>query len=236
MPIETEDGLGTLIDVSITHEVPTSAVKDWTTNYQFASIEEIDPSNMQDFIDGLGAADAIAHNDWVDITKGNVNRHIPKTTQPLGDTVTYNPTNHVEIDLDLVGMQGFVAANVMPHDTVIDFIRNCEFGNPGKIEVRGLLTFDQLTQDFGGYTLTVPAELQGVAAAWAEAVLVNATAHGLVWVLAGEPQLSKTLTVVSNRLRVVRTFGETIIRAIVGHALGKVRADRNDYRYFDVAP
>lgn len=236
MPIETEDGLGSLIDVAMSHQVPDSAVKPWTTNYQFASIGEITNGTAMDLIVNLGSADAIAHNNWVDITKGSANRHIPKTTQPLGDTVVYNPTNHVELDLDLVGAQGFVEANVMPHDTVIDFIRNCEFGNPGKIEVRGLLTFDQIAQDFGGYSLIDPSELQGVIATWFSAVVAVAVGLDLVWVLAGEPQLSLTRSIVSNKVRIVKTFGDTIIRAVNNYALGKIRADRNDYRYFDVAP
>lgn len=233
MPISVPDGLSTLIDCGIKHKHITANKLPWYTTYQFAALTEFTPANVVTLLEQVAGGDSIVHSTRINILDAYGRRHFPKTTEPLGDSVTYNPTNHVTFVGTIPGLLNIGDSEELKYDQVVDFLRGCEFGNPGKIEVRGSLNETNVVNAFGGNSFDDLSYWYAKALDWFGAVLGSAAASDCIWVIAGEPLLTKVRSVVDNKFKEVRTYGDTIIRAVNSYSVAGPRTDKGASKFFN---
>lgn len=226
------DGLSGDIDVGIRHSPNGVLSEDWYTTYQFASNEaEFVPGDVSALVSGIVILETELYFTPVKFHGGYGRRFVPKTIEPNPDPWVYNPTNHVPVPWAAEGQRTFAFDEVLYRDQVYDIVRAGDFGNPGRIEIRGGMSEDDVTQGIVSKVLVDPTSFASRIVDFFDGLYDLCTVVNCALVMIGQPRLSIERFVVDNVLRTIKEYGDPYAREVNAFTLGALRTDKGKARW-----
>lgn len=230
------DGLSSLVEWAVKLSFLGDIAKAWFITGQAGntgSTADVAYGQAEGWILGLVDALKIVPYNPVHFHGGWVRRYTPKTIEPNPDPPVYNPSNHITIAASAVGQREWGATELMFYDQVLDVLRTPQFGNVGRIEFRGALTEADVTETLMSKILAAPSTFDDIITEFADTIAVLQGDTGLTMMMAGEPLMDTIRSTVDNVHYEVQTFGETVVREVVGWGRGAVRSDKGKSAWFN---